>query len=214
MEPPFPKTPATVSAPAACSRRRCSQLLFGFSDRFQREAKVLARLNHPHIVSVHDFGKAGGFYFLLMEFVDGVNLRQLLQAKRLTPKEALSIVPPVCDALQCGVRVVVSSSPRAFGAVGRGGAAWAEDRHDGQQWRHVPRASALRAAQNAGMDLEQSKYVKNTKNYWLPSQFIRQHRPPNASAPIMKKAAASEDAAPGSLPQALRDVVSPKPSAP
>ncbi|MCB1225939.1 MAG: serine/threonine protein kinase [Verrucomicrobiales bacterium] len=41
------------------------------------------------------------FYFLLMEFVDGVNLRQLLQSKRLTPKEALSIVPPVCDALQC-----------------------------------------------------------------------------------------------------------------
>jgi serine/threonine protein kinase len=50
---------------------------------------------------VYDFGQAGGFYFLLMEFVDGVNLRQLLQAKRLTPKEALSIVPPVCDALQC-----------------------------------------------------------------------------------------------------------------
>ncbi|MBL9178346.1 MAG: serine/threonine protein kinase [Verrucomicrobiaceae bacterium] len=40
-------------------------------------------------------------YYLLMEFVDGVNLRQLLQTKRLTPKEALSIVPPVCDALQC-----------------------------------------------------------------------------------------------------------------
>jgi serine/threonine protein kinase len=36
-----------------------------------------------------------------MEFVDGVNLRQLLQTKRLTPKEALSIVPPVCEALQC-----------------------------------------------------------------------------------------------------------------
>ena len=40
-------------------------------------------------------------YYLLMEFVDGVNLRQLLQTKRLTPKEALSIVPPVCEALQC-----------------------------------------------------------------------------------------------------------------
>ena len=72
-----------------------------FAARFEKEAQALAALNHPHIVSVHDFGKAGGFYFLLMEFVDGVNLRQLLQAKRLTPKEALSIVPPVCDALQC-----------------------------------------------------------------------------------------------------------------
>jgi len=72
-----------------------------FAARFEKEAQALAALNHPHIVGVHDFGQAGGFYFLLMEFVDGVNLRQLLQTKRLTPKEALSIVPPVCDALQC-----------------------------------------------------------------------------------------------------------------
>ncbi len=73
----------------------------GFSERFQHEAKALAKLSHPHIVTVHDYGQYNGFYYLLMEFVDGVNLRQLLQTKRLTPKEALSIVPPVCDALQC-----------------------------------------------------------------------------------------------------------------
>jgi predicted Ser/Thr protein kinase len=73
----------------------------GFADRFAREAQALAALNHPNIVSVHDFGAAGGFFYLLMEFVDGVNLRQLLQSRRLTPQEALSIVPPVCDALQC-----------------------------------------------------------------------------------------------------------------
>ncbi len=72
-----------------------------FAARFAREAQALAALNHPHIVGVHDFGQAGGFYYLLMEFVDGVNLRQLLQTKRLTPQEALSIVPPVCEALQC-----------------------------------------------------------------------------------------------------------------
>jgi len=72
-----------------------------FAARFESEAQTLASLNHPHIVGIHDFGQAGGYYYLLMEFVDGVNLRQLLQAKQLTPKEALSIVPPVCDALQC-----------------------------------------------------------------------------------------------------------------
>ncbi|MBE2285479.1 MAG: protein kinase [Prosthecobacter sp.] len=72
-----------------------------FAARFEKEAHALAVLNHPNIVGVHDFGQAGGFYYLLMEFVDGVNLRQLLQTKRLTPKEALSIVPPVCEALQC-----------------------------------------------------------------------------------------------------------------
>lgn len=72
-----------------------------FAARFEKEAHALAALNHPNIVGVYDFGQAGGFYFLLMEFVDGVNLRQLMQAKKLTPKEALSIVPPVCEALQC-----------------------------------------------------------------------------------------------------------------
>jgi len=78
-----------------------------FAARFEKEAQALAALSHPHIVSVFDFGvtqtllSERPFYYLLMEFVDGVNLRQLLQSKRLTPKEALSIVPPVCDALQC-----------------------------------------------------------------------------------------------------------------
>src|SRR6185369_13529797 len=71
-----------------------------FAERFAREAQALAALNHPHIVTVHDFGQAGGYYFLLMEFVNGVNLRQLLQAKKLTPEEALAVIPPLCDALQ------------------------------------------------------------------------------------------------------------------
>ena len=71
-----------------------------FAARFEKEAQALAALNHPHIVAVHDFGQAGGFYFLLMEFVDGVNLRQLLRARKLKPEEALAIVPPVCEALQ------------------------------------------------------------------------------------------------------------------
>src|SRR5262249_48043299 len=50
-----------------------------FAERFAREARALARLNHPQIVAVHDFGESGGLYYFLMEFVDGVNLRQLLQ---------------------------------------------------------------------------------------------------------------------------------------
>jgi serine/threonine protein kinase len=71
-----------------------------FAERFAREAQALAALNHPNIVTVHDFGQAGGFYYLLMEFVDGVNLRQLLRTRKFTPEEALAIVPPLCDALQ------------------------------------------------------------------------------------------------------------------
>ena len=71
-----------------------------FAGRFAHEAKALAALNHPNIVTIHDFGQAGGFYYLLMEFVDGVNLRQAMQAGRFTPEQALAIVPPVCEALQ------------------------------------------------------------------------------------------------------------------
>ncbi|HAV63958.1 MAG TPA: serine/threonine protein kinase, partial [Verrucomicrobiales bacterium] len=71
-----------------------------FAERFSREAKTLARLNHPNIVSVYDFGQAGGHYFLMMEFVDGMNLRQLEQTRMLTPEEALVITPKICDALQ------------------------------------------------------------------------------------------------------------------
>jgi predicted Ser/Thr protein kinase len=71
-----------------------------FAERFTREAQALAALNHPNIITIYDFGQAGGFYYLLMEFVDGVNLRQLLRARKFTPEEALAIVPPLCDALQ------------------------------------------------------------------------------------------------------------------
>jgi len=71
-----------------------------FAERFTREAQALAALNHPSIVTIYDFGQAGGFYFLLMEFVDGLNLRQLLRTRKFTPEEALAIVPQLCDALQ------------------------------------------------------------------------------------------------------------------
>ena len=71
-----------------------------FADRFLREARALAKLNHPNIVAVHDFGQTGGYFYLVMEFVDGVNLRELLRGGRLPPAEALAIVPAICDALQ------------------------------------------------------------------------------------------------------------------
>jgi len=72
-----------------------------FAERFTREARALARLNHPHIVSVYDFGQtADGLYYFIMEFVDGTDLRRVMQAGELSPAEALAIVPQICEALQ------------------------------------------------------------------------------------------------------------------
>ncbi|MES2568728.1 MAG: protein kinase [Verrucomicrobiota bacterium] len=71
-----------------------------FAERFAREGQLLARLHHPNIVTVHDSGCAGDFFYLTMEFVDGVNLRQAMRASRFTPRQALAIVPKICDAIQ------------------------------------------------------------------------------------------------------------------
>jgi predicted Ser/Thr protein kinase len=71
-----------------------------FKERFTREARALAKLNHPNIVTLYEFGQAGGLYYFLMEYVDGLTLRQLLSAGRVAPREALAIVPQICDALQ------------------------------------------------------------------------------------------------------------------
>jgi len=71
-----------------------------FAERFAREAKALARLNHPNIVAVYDFGQSGAYYYFIMEFVEGTNLRQLIHDKSLEPRQALELVMQICTALQ------------------------------------------------------------------------------------------------------------------
>ncbi|MEM1450139.1 MAG: serine/threonine-protein kinase [Planctomycetota bacterium] len=71
-----------------------------FTERFLREARVLARLSHPNVVGVHDFGVEGDLHWLMMEFVDGSNLREVLEAGKLPPEDAFALVPQICEALQ------------------------------------------------------------------------------------------------------------------
>jgi len=71
-----------------------------FAERFTREAQALAQLNHPNIVQVYDFGRTDEFFYFVMEFVDGLNLRALIRGGHLEPAQALKIVPQICEALQ------------------------------------------------------------------------------------------------------------------
>jgi predicted Ser/Thr protein kinase len=71
-----------------------------FAERFTREAQALAQLNHPNIVQVYDFGRTDEFFYFVMEYVDGVNLRALIHGQKLEPEQALKIIPQICDALQ------------------------------------------------------------------------------------------------------------------
>ncbi len=71
-----------------------------FDERFRREAKTLAKLSHPNIVTIYDFGQAEDYCYLIMELVDGVNLREAIVSSAITPEQALTIIPNICDALQ------------------------------------------------------------------------------------------------------------------
>jgi serine/threonine protein kinase len=71
-----------------------------FAERFTREGRALAKLDHPHIVDIYDSGVAGGLYYFVMEYVDGLNVRQMVRAGKVEPKLALGIVSQVCEALQ------------------------------------------------------------------------------------------------------------------
>ncbi len=81
--------------------RRDSGIDNDFETRFEREAQSMAKLSHPNIVSVIDFGEAGSaFLYIVMELVDGVDLMQVINAGEMTQEVALSVLPQICDALQ------------------------------------------------------------------------------------------------------------------
>src|SRR3990170_2270890 len=68
--------------------------------RFYREAQACARLNHPNIVVVHDLGEDAGRLFIVMEFLDGEELKLLISQRRALPLEdKLALMVQVCDGL-------------------------------------------------------------------------------------------------------------------
>jgi serine/threonine protein kinase len=179
-----------------------------FAERFAREAKALAKLNHPGIVTLYEFGSVGQasrpspsspnaeisetgatpvllFYFL-MEFVDGVNLRQLLTASRIAPREALAIVPQICDALQFahdqGIvhrdikpeNILMDRRGRVkvadFGLAKLVAAAGAEDQSDRADQSDLSDQPDRADAGTAGTATLTGAQIMGTPNYMAPEQ--------------------------------------------
>jgi serine/threonine protein kinase len=69
-------------------------------ERFEREARAISALNHPHICTLHDVGQQGGIDFLVMEYLEGESLAERLRKGPLPLKEALKIGMEVCEALE------------------------------------------------------------------------------------------------------------------
>lgn len=72
-----------------------------YTERFKNEAKIMARLEHPAIVPVYDFGETSeGQLYFVMGFINGTDIHQMIQSQgRLPPEHALAITAHVCDAL-------------------------------------------------------------------------------------------------------------------
>ncbi|HEX2738286.1 MAG TPA: protein kinase, partial [Acidimicrobiia bacterium] len=71
-----------------------------FVERFRREAQAAANLNHPNIVGIYDWGQEDGTYFIVMEYVEGRSLRDVLRADGLVPaRQAAEIGADIAAAL-------------------------------------------------------------------------------------------------------------------
>ena len=75
--------------------------------RFEVEARAIASLNHPHICAIYDIGQQDGVDYLVMEYLEGVDLKQLLaQVGPLPSREAVGLLLQVIDGLDLTMRAI------------------------------------------------------------------------------------------------------------
>ncbi len=133
-----------------------------FVERFRREAQAAANLNHPNIVSVYDWGEAAGTYYIVMEYIDGRSLADVLRAeKRIRPDRAIDATIAVALAL---------ASAHASGVIHRDiKPANILITRDGQvKVADFGIARALNSAHE--QDLTQAGSVMGTASYFSPEQ--------------------------------------------
>ncbi|HKN49099.1 MAG TPA: Stk1 family PASTA domain-containing Ser/Thr kinase [Actinomycetota bacterium] len=132
-----------------------------FIERFRREAQSAASLNDPRIVSIYDWGSDGGTYYLVMEFVEGKSLKDLIQSEGpFTTERAEEIAADVCSALHFAHR---------HGIVHRG-VKPANIMVNSEGTTKVMDFGIARAITDSGATVTQTGTVLGTANYLSPEQ--------------------------------------------
>jgi serine/threonine-protein kinase PpkA len=73
-------------------------------ERFLNEGRIIASLNHPHIITIYDIGRDGDHAYISMEYVEGGDLKQRMQRHLMTPAQALDVVEKIAGALAAAHR--------------------------------------------------------------------------------------------------------------
>ena len=107
--------------------------------RFQREAEVLASLNHPNIAAIHDLAEFGGLRFLVLELVEGETLAARIARGPIPIDESLVLAKQIADALEASPAHYVANSLPPFLLV------YADSDEPWRQQEHRDYAMELRA---------------------------------------------------------------------
>src|SRR5579883_1389253 len=140
-------------------------------ERFRREARAAASLAHPNAVTIYDFVEEQGQYFLVMEYIHGPTLKQLIgQRRQLQPREALEIAIQVCAVLQVAHtrRFIHRDIKPQNIMLAWGGGAAGGSLADGGVWVKLTDFGIVRVAEDAG--LTNSGIVLGTADYLSPEQ--------------------------------------------
>lgn len=140
-------------------------------ERFRREARAAAALAHPNAVTIYDFVEEAGQYFLVMEYIHGPTLKQLIgQRRQLQPREVIEIASQVCAVLQVAhARGFIHRDIKPQNIMlAWGGGSGAGNLGDGGAWVKLTDFGIVRVAEDAG--LTNSGIVLGTADYLSPEQ--------------------------------------------